>query len=39
MQAPELFTTAPSLAILEAITNAGLQAFEVDYYEIMKPFL
>ena len=38
MQAPELFTTAPSLAIPKAITNAGLQASEVDYYEINEAF-
>lgn len=37
-QAPELFTTAPSLAIPKAITNAGLQASEVDYYEINEAF-
>lgn len=37
-QAPELFTTAPSLAIPKAISNAGLQASEVDYYEINEAF-
>ena len=38
MQAPELFTTAPSLAIPKAITNAGLQASAVDYYDIKEAF-
>ncbi|XP_076905105.1 acetyl-CoA acetyltransferase 1-like [Bidens hawaiensis] len=37
-QAPELFTTAPSLAILKAISNAGLTASQVDYYEINEAF-
>ncbi|KAK4771990.1 hypothetical protein SAY86_013765 [Trapa natans] len=37
-QAPEWFTTAPSLAIPKAISNAGLEASEVDYYEINEAF-
>lgn len=37
-QAPELFTTAPSLAIPKAISNAGLKATQVDYYEINEAF-
>lgn len=38
MQAPELFTTAPSLAIPKAISNAGLKASQIDYYEINEAF-
>lgn len=38
MQAPELFTTAPALAIPKAISNAGLEASQVDYYEINEAF-
>ncbi|GAB2279807.1 hypothetical protein Dimus_014446 [Dionaea muscipula] len=37
-QAPELFTTAPSLAIPKALSNAGLKASEVDFYEINEAF-
>ncbi|KAK3163678.1 hypothetical protein QOZ80_1AG0006800 [Eleusine coracana subsp. coracana] len=37
-QAPELFTTAPALAIPKAVSNAGLQASQVDYYEINEAF-
>lgn len=37
-QAPELFTTTPALAIPKAITNAGLEASQVDYYEINEAF-
>lgn len=37
-QAPELFTTAPALAIPKAIKNAGLEASQVDYYEINEAF-
>ncbi|XP_073001345.1 acetyl-CoA acetyltransferase 2-like isoform X2 [Typha latifolia] len=37
-QAPELFTTAPALAIPKAISNAGLVASQVDYYEINEAF-
>nr|AKF41522.1 acetyl-CoA C-acetyltransferase [Tripterygium wilfordii] len=36
--APELFTTAPALAIPKAISNAGLDASQVDYYEINEAF-
>lgn len=38
LQAPELFTTAPALAIPKAIANAGLDASQVDYYEINEAF-
>lgn len=38
MQAPELFTTAPALAIPKAISKAGLQASQIDYYEINEAF-
>ncbi|KAK3415301.1 hypothetical protein EUGRSUZ_H00849 [Eucalyptus grandis] len=37
-QAPELFTTTPALAIPKAIANAGLEASQVDYYEINEAF-
>ncbi|EXB29565.1 putative acetyl-CoA acetyltransferase, cytosolic 2 [Morus notabilis] len=37
-QAPELFTTAPALAIPKAISNAGLKASQIDYYEINEAF-
>ncbi|XP_057954754.1 acetyl-CoA acetyltransferase 2 [Malania oleifera] len=37
-QAPELFTTAPALAIPKAITNAGLEASKIDFYEINEAF-
>ncbi|KAG6469697.1 acetyl-CoA acetyltransferase, cytosolic 1-like [Zingiber officinale] len=37
-QAPELFTTTPALAIPKAISNAGLDASQVDYYEINEAF-
>ncbi|XP_047341556.1 acetyl-CoA acetyltransferase, cytosolic 1 [Impatiens glandulifera] len=37
-QAPELFTTAPALAIPKAISNAGLNASQVDFYEINEAF-
>jgi acetyl-CoA C-acetyltransferase len=38
IQAPELFTTAPALAIPKAITNAGLESPHVDFYEINEAF-
>lgn len=38
MQAPELFTTAPALAIPKAVSNAGLDSSQVDYYEINEAF-
>ncbi|CAL9779288.1 unnamed protein product, partial [Musa acuminata subsp. burmannicoides] len=37
-QAPELFTTTPALAIPKAISSAGLEASQVDYYEINEAF-
>ncbi|KAH9745363.1 Acetyl-CoA acetyltransferase cytosolic 1 [Citrus sinensis] len=37
-QAPEMFTTAPALAIPKAISNAGLEASQVDCYEINEAF-
>eukprot|EP00262_Sarcandra_glabra_P010802 TRINITY_DN2625_c0_g3_i1.p1 TRINITY_DN2625_c0_g3~~TRINITY_DN2625_c0_g3_i1.p1 ORF type:complete len:406 (-),score=88.36 TRINITY_DN2625_c0_g3_i1:160-1377(-) len=37
-QAPELFTTSPALAIPKAISNAGLDASSVDFYEINEAF-
>ncbi|KAJ3695727.1 hypothetical protein LUZ60_001104 [Juncus effusus] len=37
-QAPELFTTTPALAIPKAISNAGLDASQVDFYEINEAF-
>ncbi|KAI5669286.1 hypothetical protein M9H77_19139 [Catharanthus roseus] len=36
--APELFTTAPALAIPKAVSNAGLEASQVDHYEINEAF-
>ena len=35
---PELFTTAPALAIPKAIKHAGLTDKDVDYYEINEAF-
>nr|QBZ39490.1 acetyl-CoA acetyltransferase [Santalum album] len=37
-QAPELFPTAPALAIPKAISNAGLEASRIDFYEINEAF-
>ncbi|XP_044493427.1 acetyl-CoA acetyltransferase, cytosolic 1 isoform X3 [Mangifera indica] len=37
-QAPEMFTTAPALAIPKAISNGGLDASQIDYYEINEAF-
>lgn len=37
-QAPELFTTAPALAIPKAISSAGLETSQIDYYEINEAF-
>jgi len=37
-QAPELFTTSPALAIPKALSNAGLNASQVDFYEINEAF-
>ncbi|KAL6315347.1 hypothetical protein AAG906_000452 [Vitis piasezkii] len=33
-----LFTTTPALAIPKAISNAGLKASQIDYYEINEAF-
>jgi acetyl-CoA C-acetyltransferase len=37
-QAPEWFTTAPSLAIPKAIAKAGLKQSDISYYEINEAF-
>ena len=37
-QAPEWFTTTPSLAIPKALKNAGINAKDVDFYEINEAF-
>ncbi|XP_027086331.1 acetyl-CoA acetyltransferase 1-like [Coffea arabica] len=37
-QAPELFTTAPALAIPKAISSSGLEQSQIDYYEINEAF-
>ena len=37
-QAPEWFTTTPSIAIPKALKNAGLAASDVDFYEINEAF-
>ncbi|XP_062114129.1 acetyl-CoA acetyltransferase 1-like [Humulus lupulus] len=37
-QAPEFFTTAPALVIPKAISNVGLDASQIDYYEINEAF-
>ncbi|XP_020554161.1 probable acetyl-CoA acetyltransferase, cytosolic 2 isoform X3 [Sesamum indicum] len=37
-QAPELFTTAPAIAIPKAISNSGLKASNIDFYEINEAF-
>ncbi|XWS31096.1 hypothetical protein CRYUN_Cryun23aG0048200 [Craigia yunnanensis] len=37
-QAPEFFTTAPALVIPKAISNADLDASQIDYYEINEAF-
>jgi acetyl-CoA C-acetyltransferase len=37
-QAPEWFTTTPSLAIPKALKHAGLSAADVDFYEINEAF-
>lgn len=38
IQAPELFTTTPALAIPKAISRAGLEASQIDFYEINEAF-
>ena len=37
-QAPEWFTTSPALAIPKALKNAGVEASDVDFYEINEAF-
>ncbi|KAI3739105.1 hypothetical protein L2E82_29497 [Cichorium intybus] len=37
-QAPEWFTTSPALAIPKAISRAGLEASQIDFYEINEAF-
>ncbi|MCC3156777.1 acetyl-CoA C-acyltransferase [Hymenobacter sp. 15J16-1T3B] len=37
-QAPEWFTTSPSLAIPKALKHAGVSAEQVDFYEINEAF-
>jgi acetyl-CoA C-acetyltransferase len=37
-QAPEWFTTTPALAIPKALKHAGLEASDVDFYEINEAF-
>nr|WNX96111.1 Acetyl- CoA C- acetyl transferase [Ayapana triplinervis] len=37
-QAPELFTTTPALAIPKAISRAGLDPSQIDFYEINEAF-
>lgn len=37
-QAPEWFTTAPSLALPKAITKAGLQPSDISYWELNEAF-
>uniref|UniRef100_A0A2P2MCL0 Acetyl-CoA acetyltransferase1-like isoform X2 n=1 Tax=Rhizophora mucronata TaxID=61149 RepID=A0A2P2MCL0_RHIMU len=37
-KAPELFTTTPAIAIPKAISNAGLEASQIEYYEINEAF-
>ncbi len=37
-QAPEWFTTSPSLAIPKAVAKAGLQLSDIEYYEINEAF-
>ncbi len=37
-QAPEWFTTTPSLAVPKAVAKAGLKMSDVDYYELNEAF-
>ena len=37
-QAPEWFTTTPSLAVPKAIKKAGLQITDIDYFELNEAF-
>ncbi|KAL1537223.1 Acetyl-CoA acetyltransferase 1 [Salvia divinorum] len=38
-QAPELFTTAPAIAIPRTISKSGLKASDIDFMKLMKPSL
>ena len=38
MQALELFTTALALAMPKSISHAGLEASQIDFYEINEAF-
>jgi hypothetical protein len=38
LQAPELFTTSPALAIPKAIASAGIEQSQVNFYEINEAF-
>ncbi len=37
-QAPEKFTTTPSVAVPKAVTKAGLKMNDIDYYELNEAF-
>lgn len=37
-QAPEWFTTTPSLAVPKAVSKAGLQMSDIDYWELNEAF-
>ncbi|MNG00084.1 3-ketoacyl-CoA thiolase [compost metagenome] len=37
-QAPEWFTTSPSLAITKALDKAGLRIEDIDYFELNEAF-
>ncbi len=37
-QAPEWFTTTPSLAVPKAVSNAGLKMSDIDYWELNEAF-
>ena len=37
-QAPELFTTTPSIAVPKAVAKAGLQMNEISYFELNEAF-
>ena len=37
-QAPEWFTTTPSIAVPKAVTKAGLQMKDIDYWELNEAF-
>lgn len=37
-QAPELFTTTPSIAVPKAVAKAGLQMTDIDYWELNEAF-